>query len=74
MPEMTKSERVMAAIRGEPIDRVPMSFYEHNDAAERSPDVLVPHLLEQNRKFGWDFLKIQCRAGVASQKYVDKVV
>jgi len=62
MTEMSKRERVMAAIKGEPVDRVPVSFYEHNHKAERSSDTLFPHLLEQNRKFDWDFIKIQCRA------------
>ena len=62
MEEMTKRERVMAAIKGEPVDRVPVSFYVHNHQAERSPDTLVPHLLKQNQEFNWDFIKVMLRA------------
>lgn len=59
MAEMTKRERVMAAVNGKPVDRVPASFFGHNRTAERSTDTLVSHLLDQERKFDWDFIKIQ---------------
>lgn len=62
MAEMTKRERVMAAVKGEPVDRVPVSFFNHYHPAERSSDTLVPHLLKQNQKFGWDFIKVGLRA------------
>ena len=58
MMEMTKRERVMAAVRGEEVDKVPASFWGHNHLAERSSKTLVPYLLEQNRKFDWDFIKV----------------
>lgn len=61
MAEMTKRERVMAALKGEPVDRVPVSFFGHNHSPERSSDTLAPFLLEQNRKFGWDFIKVNLR-------------
>jgi uroporphyrinogen decarboxylase len=57
--EMTKRERVMAAVKGAPVDRAPLSFFGHNHVVERSTDTLVKHLLEQNSTFGWDFMKIQ---------------
>lgn len=52
----------MAAVKGEPVDRVPLSFFGHNHQAERSTDTLVANLLEQNRRFGWDFIKVQLTA------------
>ena len=55
---MTKRERVMAAIKGEEVDKVPASFWGHNHLAERSAEALAPYLLEQNRKFDWDFIKV----------------
>ena len=61
MTEMTKRERVMAAVKGEAVDRAPVSFFGHNHEAERSSDGVVALLLKQNRKFGWDFLKVQLR-------------
>lgn len=62
MAEMTRRERVMAAVKGDPVDRVPLSFFGHHHLAERSSDTLVAHLLEQNSKFGWDFIKVHLRA------------
>jgi len=62
MVEMTKRERVMAAVKGEPVDRVPASFFGHNHPAERSSDTLAPYLLEQNHKFGWDLIKVNLRS------------
>ena len=38
---MNKRERVMAAIRGEPVDRVPLSFWLHNFAREYSAQALA---------------------------------
>ena len=56
--EITKRERVMAAIRGQDVDRIPLSFFGHNRIAERLPETNAAHLLQQNSKFGWDFMKI----------------
>jgi len=62
MSEMTKRERVMAAVKREPVDRVPLSFFGHNHTAERSSNTCARHLLEQNHEFGWDFIKVHLRA------------
>lgn len=51
----------MKAVKGEPVDRVPVSFYGHNHQAERSYNTAVARLLELNTKFDWDFIKIQLR-------------
>ncbi len=62
MEEMTKRERVWAAVRGEPVDRVPISYYNHNHAFEVSPEKVVGLALEDNRNFSWDFIKVMLRA------------
>jgi len=59
---MTKRERVMAALRGAPVDRVPVSLWLHNFATENSPDTLAAETLRLARRFDWDFLKPQSRA------------
>jgi len=59
---MTKRERVMAAVRGEPVDRVPVSLWLHNFAAENSAETLTAETLRLARRFDWDFLKPQSRA------------
>ncbi len=58
----TKRERVMAALRGEPVDRVPIAFWLHNFAAENSAEGLAGETLRLARTFDWDYLKPQSRA------------
>ncbi len=58
---MNKRERVMAAIRGEEVDRVPFSFWLHNFAREDSAQALAEETLRLHRTFDWDFLKPQSR-------------
>src|SRR5512140_3912414 len=58
---MNKRERVMAAIRGEPVDRVPVSFWLHNFAAEHSAQALTNETTRLYKAFDWDFLKPQSR-------------
>jgi uroporphyrinogen decarboxylase len=59
---MTGRERVMAALRGEPVDRVPLSFWMHHFAAENTVKGFVAESLRLAREFGWDYLKPQSRA------------
>ncbi|HTK90267.1 MAG TPA: uroporphyrinogen decarboxylase family protein [Verrucomicrobiae bacterium] len=59
---MTKRERVMAALRGEPVDRVPLAFWLHNFATENSAQGLADETLRLLHRFDWDFLKPQSRA------------
>jgi len=59
---MTGRERVMAALRGDPVDRVPLAFWMHNFATENSAKDLAAETLRLAREFGWDYLKPQSRA------------
>src|SRR5215467_1180628 len=59
---MTKRERVMAAVRGDQVDRVPVSLWLHNFATENSADTLAAETVRLARRFDWDFLKPQSRA------------
>jgi len=59
---MTKRERVMAALRGAPVDHVPVSLWLHNFATENSVDTFTAETLRLARRFDWDFLKPQSRA------------
>src|SRR5205085_156970 len=59
---MTKRARVMAALRGEPVDRVPLSFWLHNFVTENSAAGLAAETLRLARTFDWDFLKPVARA------------
>jgi uroporphyrinogen decarboxylase len=59
---MTKRQRVMAALRGEVVDRVPLAFWLHNFATENSAKGLADETLRLFHRFDWDFLKPQSRA------------
>lgn len=59
---MTKRQRVMAALRGQAVDRVPLAFWLHNFATEDSARGLADETLRLARAFDWDFLKPQSRA------------
>jgi uroporphyrinogen decarboxylase len=59
---MTKPERVAAALRGEPVDRVPISFWGHNYLKEWSAEGLAEAMLDNYRTYGWDWMKVNPRA------------
>lgn len=59
---MKSRDRVLAALRGEPVDRVPLSFWMHHFAAENAVDTFVAESLRLAGTFGWDYLKPQSRA------------
>jgi uroporphyrinogen decarboxylase len=59
---VTKRERVMAALAGKPVDRVPVSLWLHNFATENSAADLAAETIRLARRFDWDFLKPQSRA------------
>ena len=59
---MNNRERVMAALRGEPVDRVPLAFWMHDFASENDTKSFVAESLRLATTFGWDYLKPQSRA------------
>ncbi|HUF53342.1 MAG TPA: uroporphyrinogen decarboxylase family protein [Dehalococcoidia bacterium] len=80
MAEMTKTERVMAALRGEDVDRVPVSAWWHDYPREWSPADLAETTLEAYGKFDWDFIKVNPRFsyyaeawGTTYKRYDDKM-
>lgn len=64
MVEMTKRQRVMAALRGDKVDRIPFSFWTHNFAKENSAEDLTQETMRLARELDFDFLKPQTRAQV----------
>lgn len=59
---MNKRERVAAALRGEPVDRVPISFWGHNYLKEWSAAGLADAMLEPFQSYDWDYMKVNPRA------------
>jgi uroporphyrinogen decarboxylase len=58
---MTPRERVWAALRGEPVDRLPVSFWGHFYHRESSAEDLVAATLEFQSRHSWDWVKLNPR-------------
>jgi uroporphyrinogen decarboxylase len=58
---LTSRERVWAALRGELVDRPPVSFWGHVYHRESSAADLVEHTLERQREYCWDWVKLNPR-------------
>ena len=63
MKQMTRRERLAAAINREPVDRVPYAVWRHFPAVDRSPAGLAQATLRFHDHYGSDFLKITPRGG-----------
>ena len=55
---MTKSQRVRAALAGQPVDRVPVSFWRHFPAIDLDPLALAEALIRFHRRYDLDFIKV----------------
>ena len=58
---MNSRERVLAALRGEVVDRIPISFWGHVYDRESSAQALVAHTMERWQKYEWDWVKLNPR-------------
>ena len=58
MVEMTKRERVQAALAGRPVDRVPIAFWRHWPVDDQDAESLARAALEFQRKYDLDFIKL----------------
>ena len=66
---MTKNERVFAALKGDEVDRVPVSAWWHDFAREWSAKDLAETTLEQYRNYDWDFVKVNPRASYFGEAF-----
>ena len=78
--QMSKTQRVQAALSGEPVDRVPVSAWWHDYKREWSAHDLAEMTLEAYRKYDWDFVKVNPRYsyyaepwGAEYQRYDDRL-
>ncbi len=62
MTQLTKRERVDLALKGEAIDRVPVSAWRHFIDEERQPESLARVSLRHFFDYDWDWLKVNPRA------------
>lgn len=62
MTQFSKRERVDAALKGELLDRVPVSAWRHFIPDELSPETLAQASLKHFNAYDWDWLKVNPRA------------
>lgn len=59
---MTHRERVEATLKGQEVDRVPVSMWRHFFDKETSSEGLAKAMLAFQHRFDWDFMKVNPRA------------
>ena len=67
--QMTHWERVRAALKGESVDRAPVSLWRHFYSRETSAQGLAEAMLDFQRRFDWDFMKVNPRASYHSEDW-----
>lgn len=66
---MTHWERVRAALKGEDVDRTPLSVWRHFYSQETSAEGLAEAMLGFQRQYDWDFMKVNPRASYHSEDW-----
>jgi uroporphyrinogen decarboxylase len=69
MATLTKRERVLAALRGKEVDRVPVSAWGHDYLREWTAEGLAEATLEAYRRYDWDFIKVNPRASYYAEDW-----
>ena len=69
MKQMSKLERLQAAIRREPVDRVPYAVWRHFPDVDRSAPALAQTTLRFHERYGSDFIKLTPSGGYAVQEW-----
>ena len=58
MEEMTKRERIQAALAGEPVDRMPVALWRHWPVDDQNPESLARCALDFQKRYDFDLIKI----------------
>jgi uroporphyrinogen decarboxylase len=69
MKQMSRRERVLAAVNRQPVDRVPYAVWRHFPSVDHSPAGLAQATLRFHEHYGSDFLKITPRGGYAVEAW-----
>lgn len=62
MKKMTKKQRIDLTLAGQPVDRIPASFWRHYYENEDTPRGLADAMLLHQQNYDWDFMKVNPRA------------
>jgi uroporphyrinogen decarboxylase len=69
MKQMSRRERLLAAVNGEPTDRTPYAFWRHFPQIDTNPAGLAQATLRFHERYGSDFLKITPAGGYAVEEW-----
>ena len=69
MKQMSRRERLLAAVRGEPTDRTPYAFWRHFPTVDTNPAGLAQATLRFHERYGSDFVKITPAGGYAVEAW-----
>jgi uroporphyrinogen decarboxylase len=69
MKQMSRRERVLAAVNRQPVDRMPYAVWRHFPTVDHSPAGLAQATLRFHERYGSDFLKITPRGGYAVEAW-----
>lgn len=67
--KMTQWERIRAALRGDEVDRPPVSAWRHFYQKENSSEGLAEAMLGFQRQYDWDFMKVNPRASYHAEDW-----
>ncbi|HBY92553.1 MAG TPA: uroporphyrinogen decarboxylase [Chloroflexi bacterium] len=62
MTTMTKRERVLATLAGEPVDKIPYGFWGHHPPEDETVEGIVKVQLDWHRQYDMDFMKVMFRS------------
>lgn len=71
--EMTRWERIRAAIKGREVHRLPVSMWRHFFTDETAAESLANAMLSFQSRFEWDFMKVNPRASYHVEDWGVKV-
>jgi len=60
---MNKYQRLEATLQGKPVDRTPVALWRHFPVDDQSPETLAAAVLEWQRLYDWDFVKVTPESG-----------
>src|SRR5918999_864058 len=69
MKQMGRRERILAALRRQPVDRAPYAVWRHFPEVDRNPAGLAQSTLRFHERYGSDFLKITPSGGYAVEAW-----
>lgn len=66
---MNHRERIQAALRGAPVDHVPVALWQHFPNDDLAAETLAARVVEFQKKFDFDFVKVTPAAGYPAEMY-----